>query len=86
MLEGCSKGYKQAIAVLAQKIYDSGILDDVKLDLSPTSQIWDKAVRQKPELESLVSEVGIVLDSYQKCNAVAWVIELDPNTWKHLLP
>jgi len=88
--EDHSKLYKSAIAHLAEKLNNSGILKDVDLaELVKSGWLWDDLVKIKPEVQKLAYEVEETIDyelSFnQCCNAVNWVYKFDREQWKHLL-
>lgn len=84
-----STQYHQAIAYLAQAIYESGLLMRVcKFDLN-WSDLWLSCKNRLPELQQVAYKIEDELDyelSYnQCCNAVAWVYKYNPSEWEHLV-
>ena|SRR4028118_328716 len=70
--------YKQAIAVLAEKLNASGLLQDINLQLLLAGGLpWDDLVKQVPEVQRLVEqtekECNYGLNFNQCCNAINWV-------------
>lgn len=85
-----SKQYKSAIAHLAEKLNNSGILKGIDLaELVKSGWLWDDLVKIKPEVQNLAYEVeeaiNYELSFNQCCNAVNWVHKYDKEQWKHLL-
>lgn len=84
-----SPDYLQAIACLAQRIYESGCLLKTSSKDLDSSWLWDSAVEALPELKDYLREVEETLNyqlSYmQCCSAIKWVYEYSPEVWAPLL-
>lgn len=90
MLQPWGLEYKQAIALLAQVIYESSVSTQLDRSQLDWDSLWDSAVKKLPNLQKMACQVEESLDyelSYnQCCNAVSWVYQCDPSEWAHLLP
>ena len=84
-----SPEYSQAIALLAQKIWDSGCLLKISFEQLEFAWLWDSAVKLLPELKTYSQEVGRELNyqlSFNQCsNAIHWVYKFHPSEWEYLL-
>jgi hypothetical protein len=82
--------YRQAIAVLAEKLNNSSLLKNIDLAQIVTSGLpWDDLVKKIPAVEKLAKETewecNYGLSFNQCCNAINWVYKYQPSDWKHLL-
>ena len=81
--------YMRAIAHLAQRLYESGLLQPINQDDLDQDWLWDSAISLAPQLQAIAYKVNENLDyelSFnQCCNAVSWVYRCDPDDWSCLL-
>lgn len=82
--------YKHAIAVLAQKLSSSGLLNGIDLELLLAMGLpWDDLVEKVPEVQVLAEqteqECNYELSFNQCCVAMSWVHKYKPSEWKHWL-
>lgn len=84
-----STQYLQAIAYIAQAIYESGLLMRISRYDLDWFDLWISVNKLLPELQQVAYKVEEELDyelSYnQCCNAVAWVYTYRPDEWEHLI-
>jgi hypothetical protein len=88
-MKGYSAGYIKAIALLAQKIFESGILAQVQPLEIDWLDPWDKLTERFAELTLIAQAVENELDyelSYnQCCNAINLIYHCNPEEWKKLI-
>ena len=88
-MDNFSDAYLCAIATLAQRIYESGLLATIsRLDLD-NQWLWDSAVEKLPGLvgisDRVQDELNYELSFNQCCNAIVWTYKYAPVDWQHLL-